>query len=80
MHGLKNENQGSVNDLVPVILDSACKNVVVLRAENITERERRELHFNQGEICFCKIFAQSESGHHDGPPMEGDEDEDDDDI
>lgn len=75
-----NENQGSVNYLVPVILDSTCENVVVLRAENITERERSELHFNEGEICFCKVFAQSGSGHQDGPRMEGDEDEEDDDI
>ena len=75
-----NENQGSVNGLIPVILDSTCENVVAWRAESITERERSELHFNKGEICFCRVFAQSGSGHQDGPQLEGDEDEDENDI
>jgi hypothetical protein len=75
-----NENEGSVTGLLPVILDSTCENVAVWRAESITERERSELHVNQGEISFCKVFAQSGSGHQDEPQMEGDEDEDDEDM
>ncbi len=69
-----------MNGLVPVILGSTCENVVVWKAESIVERERSELHVNQGEISFCKVLAQSGPGHQDGPQMEGDEDEDDDDI
>ncbi len=53
---------------------------MVWRAENITERERSELRVNQGEICFCKVFAQSRLGHQVGTQMEGNEDEDEDDI
>ena len=49
-----NENEGSVTGLLPVILDSTCENVAVWRAESITERERSELHVNQGEISFAR--------------------------
>ncbi len=69
--------------LIPVILDSTCENGVVWRAENMGERKRSELHVQQGEIIFCRVFAKSWSGREDGtlgPEMKGDENEDDDDI
>ena len=72
-----------MDGLIPVILDSTCENVVVWRAENMSDRERSEMHVQQGEISFCRVFAKSGPSREDGtlkPEMEGDEDKDDEDT
>ena len=71
-----NENAGLVGRLVPVILDSTCENVVVWRTEDMSERDRSDLHVQQGEISFCRVFAKSGSGRED-EALEPEEDNDD---
>ena len=71
------------SDLIPAILDSSCENVVVWRTTNMSESEKRELHVQDGEISFCRVFAKSGFGReYDNPePHTNDnEDDNDDDI
>ena len=65
-----------VDRLVPIILGSDCENVVVWRTKDMSERDRSDLHVQQGEISFCRVFAKSGSGREDEAPEpeEGDED------
>ena len=51
--------------MVPVCIDDGCENVVVWRTSNMSERDRRELHVQEGEISFCRVFAKSGSGRED---------------
>ena len=44
--------------MVHAILDSICENVLVWETENMTDRERSELHVQQGEIRFCRVLAK----------------------
>ncbi len=72
-----------MDGLIPVILDSTCEHVVVWRTENMSERERSEMHVQQEDNSFCRVFAKFGSGREDGtlgPETKGDEDEDDDDM
>ena len=49
----------------------------------MSELERSEMHVQQGEVSFCRVFAKCGSGREDGtlgPEIKGDEDEDDDDM
>ena len=64
--------------MVPVILDVICENVVVWRTEAMSENERRELHVQPGEICFCRVFAKSGSGRQDATPQHDTSDNEDD--
>jgi hypothetical protein len=75
-----NEKDGLSDILVPVLLGSTCENVVVLRAENMSDKERRELYVQHGHICFCSVFAKSGSGRQDATSIGGDSNVDDDDM
>ena len=49
-------------DQVPVVLGSNCENVVVMNLSGITDRDRRQLYMEEGELSFCRVFAKSGPG------------------
>ena len=42
-----------------------CENVVVLRTNNMDQRERRDLFLDEGMLRFSKLYAMSGSGRED---------------
>ncbi len=52
-----NEDEGKDN--VPVALALDYENVVVLKSSGFSDRQRRDLYLEEGELNFCRIFAKS---------------------
>ena len=73
-----NENDGLTENTIPVILDSICENAVVWRTENTSDREKSELHVQQGEIIsVCRLFVKSGPGRENDTlePQDGNADD-----
>jgi hypothetical protein len=73
-----NENDRFMDRTVPIPLNYIYEKVVVGRTDTMSDRERRELHVQQGEISFCQIFAKSGIGREDDNLASSDNNENDD--
>jgi len=57
--------EDEVVESIPILLDENCENVVVWRSQGMSASLRKELHVEEGEISFSRVFAKSGSGRID---------------
>ncbi len=62
-------NQDEGKDNVPVVLALDCENMIVLKSSGISDRQRRDLHLEEGELNVCRIFAKSRLGKEQIEPI-----------
>ena len=51
--------EDEVVESIPILLDANCENVVVWKSQGMSARLRLELHVEEGELSFSRVFAKS---------------------
>ena len=50
--------EDEVVESIPILLDENCENVVVWRSQGMSASLRKDLHVEEGEISFSRVFAK----------------------